>query len=81
MHFVYNTAFKSKNKVEVTKVTLQKLNNEGPEGGGVVTTNSTHTFVSLRSPTSKLSIVIVTRSPRSPRNTYWQLVTEGYTPG
>lgn len=33
MHFVYNTAFKSKNKVEVTKVTLQKLNNEGPEGG------------------------------------------------
>lgn len=34
MHFVYNTAFKSKNKVEVTKVTLQKLNNEGPEGGG-----------------------------------------------
>lgn len=82
MHFVYNTAFKSKNKVEVTKVTLQKLNNEGPEGGGGgVTTNSTHTFVSLRSPTSKLSIVIVTRSPRSPRNTYWQLVTEGYTPG
>lgn len=80
MHFVYNTAFKSKNKVEVTKVTLQKLNNEGPEGGGV-TTNSTHTFVSLRSPTSKLSIVIVTRSPRSPRNTYWQLVAEGYTPG
>lgn len=80
MHFVYNTAFKSKNKVEVTKVTLQKLNNEGPERGGV-TTNSTHTFVSLRSPTSKLSIVIVTRSPRSPRNTYWQLVTEGYTPG
>lgn len=34
MHFVYNTAFKSKNKVEVTKVTLEKLNNEGPEGGG-----------------------------------------------
>lgn len=34
MHFVYNTAFKSKNKVEVTKVTLQKLNNEGPERGG-----------------------------------------------
>lgn len=34
MHFVYNTAFTSKNKVEVTKVTLQKLNNEGPEGGG-----------------------------------------------
>lgn len=34
MYFVYDTAFKSKNKVEVTKVTLQKLNNEGPEGGG-----------------------------------------------